>query len=134
MSAGLLLPGRRPQALPGQQRASVRRLLQPLPPRGMDPGARQLHKDIVRLAMVLQGSGLMPGARPSELREVYLESIAAHTASCMARLHSPVASEAVGDDAVHSGGERELFWGFPPEQLFFYLHCFSQCGRMGRAL
>ncbi|XP_077494888.1 uncharacterized protein LOC144105651 [Amblyomma americanum] len=83
--------------------------------------------------MVLQGSGLLPGARPSELREVYLESIAAHTASYIPRMHSQAVSEAVGNEAEHSGGERELFWGFPPEQLFFYLHCFSQCGRIGRA-
>ncbi|KAK8763361.1 hypothetical protein V5799_034030 [Amblyomma americanum] len=101
------------------------------PPQTIDPGVMRLYEDTLRLNAALNASGLLPDASRQESHEVYLASYAALSASNVPDLQT---NTAVGGDTGLSRERQQLFWGFPLEQLFFYLQCFSHCGAAGREL
>ncbi|XP_077494596.1 uncharacterized protein LOC144105334 [Amblyomma americanum] len=91
----------------------------------------RLYEDTLRLNAALHASGLLPDASRQESHEVYLDSYAALSASNVPDLET---NSAVGGDTGLSRDGQQLFWGFPLEQLFFYLQCFTHCGAAGREL
>ncbi|KAH7968968.1 hypothetical protein HPB52_013225 [Rhipicephalus sanguineus] len=97
-----------------------------------DVAVKKLLNDSKRFFEHVAATGSFPGANERESRDVYLASIAAHTASYIQDAHEW--HHASGETATSPPDEDRggRFKGLPAEQIFFLLSCFEHCGFSGR--
>lgn len=95
----------------------------------------KLKEDMKRFFAYLNASDTFPDANARKFRDVYLASIAAHTASFLPEMPEWRLPSSGGENAtLPPSGENQsgLFKGMEPEQVFFLLSCFDHCGYSGR--
>ncbi|XP_070391730.1 uncharacterized protein [Dermacentor albipictus] len=101
----------------------------------VDPSMLKLKEDMKRFFAYLNASDTFPEANERKFRDVYLASIAAHTASFLPEMPDWRLPSSGGENAtLPPSGENQngLFKGMEPEQVFFLLSCFDHCGYSGR--
>ncbi|KAL1423856.1 hypothetical protein MTO96_020771 [Rhipicephalus appendiculatus] len=99
----------------------------------LDVAVKKLLNDSKRFFEHVKATGTFPEANEREIRDVYLASIAAHTASYIQDAHEWHRTS--GEDAATPPPDEEQggrFKGLPPQQIFFLLSCFEHCGVSGR--
>ncbi|KAL3227632.1 hypothetical protein MRX96_024055 [Rhipicephalus microplus] len=100
----------------------------------LDVAVKKLVNDSRRFFEYVTATGSFPGANERELRDVYLASIAAHTASYIQDAHEW--HHASGEDAKTPPPDEERggrFVGVPPRQVFSSCSAaFQHCGFSGR--
>ncbi|KAH7953298.1 hypothetical protein HPB49_007003 [Dermacentor silvarum] len=101
----------------------------------LDPGVQKVFKDMERFYAYFNASDTFPDANEREERDLYFTSIAAHTASFIPEMNEWHLPYSGGENTTMPppGEDRSgQFKGMPPEQVFFLLSCFDQCGYSGR--
>ncbi|XP_075547430.1 uncharacterized protein LOC142581869 [Dermacentor variabilis] len=99
----------------------------------VSPKGEWFVRDLMKFKSTFNASGIFPDATKQEIGTVYSASIAAHVASGL--LDMPEwrrSSSGAGRVSSSDGDAPNPFRSFQPEQLFFYLTCFAQCGKPGR--